>query len=195
MWLNRYKALPPTRRQSSRRVAPAEALGLVSAYLEDATTDFSLRPNAQLTDDGPIAAMAGSETNLVLHNLRRVEAGLQGRHLRRDPPSANSTGPGWAGAEQDAGSEGGATPGGGADGEMGGGGWQDKAEFEREQEIVQGEVGIRNYAEVDGVAGGVDVPRVAMGIDKDARKRNKAERRKKEQRKKERQKQNGKAEL
>ena len=67
-------------------------------------------------------------------------------------------------------------PVGGGDGEIE---WQDKTEFEREQDVTQGEIGERDNAVGDG-GDGYRVPNVEVTkttADKDERKRRKKERR------------------
>lgn len=146
----------------------------------------------------------------MLHNLRRVEAGLRGENLGEDlkvwkhgegldggvPGSAmvlddDDDGVGLAKGDANASEEhvyygdrallrGKLRVGETMEGE-----WQDKLEFERQQEVVQGDVGKRNNAVERGVEenGGGNVPRVKSTFrpeDKGARKHAKKERRKKE---------------
>ena len=159
-------AYPPHRLHSSNQTPPSEALTLLSAYLHAATTDPSLHPNALLTENGPITPSSGSATGLVLHNLKRVEAGLRGEHLAADltfeklggkglPDLMPNVGVLETGQEAASGAKKG-QPNLDMEGE-----WQDKEEFEREQEVVQGELGNRE----NGVDGGFEeeggqVPRV-----------------------------------
>ncbi|KAL6716463.1 hypothetical protein ACLMJK_006030 [Lecanora helva] len=175
---------PPIRHHSTKRISTSDALSLLSAYLDSASTDPSLHPNALLTENGPITPSAGPNTGLVLHNLRRVEAGLKGEHLGADLTFEKYGGEGLPGLK-----DGNTVPGatevpiggvsdGGRDTESG---WQDKEEFEREQDVVEGEIGKR-----DNAINGEDynsIPKVKSGgdnINKDARKQAKKERRKKE---------------
>ena len=127
----------------------------------------------------------------MLHNLRRVEAGLRGENLGEDLTFRKYEGDELPelmpnGVAEDVGDNGywGSTSykekGGAAEME---GEWQDKAEFERQQEVVQGEVGRRNNAVEGGFEeeGGI-VPRVKAtwdSGDKDAKRKAKKERRKK----------------
>ena len=126
----------------------------------------------------------------MLHNLRRVEAGLRGQNLGEDLTVRKYGGddglPGLMpdGVAERAGEEidRGPSDEGQAGVEMGGG-WQDKAEFERQQDVMQGDVGKRDNA-VDGgleEEGGV-VPRVKATWgpeDKVAKRKAKKERLKK----------------
>ncbi len=177
-------AYPPHRFHSSTSIPPTHALTLLSAYLSATATDPSLHPNALHTDNGPIAPSAGANTGLVLHNLRRVEAGLRGEQLGPDLKGQGDEG----GAD-----EGGTVVGMPSEGELSGqkdvemDGWQDKEEYEREQYVVQGDIGERD----NGVDGGFEreagqVPKIKASKvrkDVDCRKKAKKERRLEERQK------------
>ncbi|CAF9910466.1 MAG: hypothetical protein ALECFALPRED_006604 [Alectoria fallacina] len=179
-------AYPPAVHHSSTRLSLSETLSLLSAYLDATTTDPSLHPSAHLTKHGPVAPSSGPNTGLVLHNLRRVEAGLRGENLGEDSIFQKYGGDGLPelmpdGVAEDAGGRGHR---GSLDNEQGDvemeGEWQDKEEFEREQEVVQGDIGKRDNAVDDGFEEeeGV-VPRVKATWgpqDREARKRAKKER-------------------
>ncbi|KAK4697959.1 hypothetical protein P7C71_g195, partial [Lecanoromycetidae sp. Uapishka_2] len=150
-------AYPPHRLHASKPISVTEALNLVSAYLSATATDPSLHPNALHTDNGPIVPSAGSNTGLVLHNLRRVEAGLRGEQLGPDPitqgfgeEDVGMTEVGMPREERVAGQP---------DLEMEGE-WQDKEQYEREQDVVQGEIGERNNAEGQSRREGGKVPKI-----------------------------------
>ena len=120
---------------------------MTTAYLHATTTDPSLHPNALLTENGPIMPSSGSTTGLVLHNLKRVEAGLRGEHLAADLTFEKFGGEGLPGLMPNGGVMGSGKDavGGAKEGSLNlgkEGGWQDKEEFEREQEVVQGSLGI-----------------------------------------------------
>jgi hypothetical protein len=53
-------------------------------YLERARTDASLQPNASINESGPVSRTTSAAPNLILHNLKRVQAGLAGEVLGRD---------------------------------------------------------------------------------------------------------------
>lgn len=147
-------AYPPASHHSSVHISTSEALSLLSAYLEATNTDPSLHPNAHLTEHGPVAPSSGPNTGLVLHNLRRVEAGLRGENLGEDLTLQKYGGEGLPelmpnGVVKDTSDyiTGDSSPKEQGDEEMEGE-WQDKAEFERQQEVVQGDIGKRNNAVV-----------------------------------------------
>ncbi|MCJ1229970.1 hypothetical protein MMC12_006641 [Toensbergia leucococca] len=162
---------PPHHPHSTHPITPSHALSLLTAYLTATTTDASLHPNALLSESGPISATTGANTGLVLHNLRRVEAGLRGENLGVDLSFGKVGGlpllEGWQGELE-----------GGGGGEE----WQDRGEFERSQEVTVGEVGERGVGSGVGVGiEGVEVPRVEetkSSGDKLERKKRKKERRK-----------------
>lgn len=180
----------PIYHHSATRIPTSEALSLLSAYLEAATTDPSLHPNALLTESGPITPSSGANTGLVLHNLRRVEAGLKGEHLGADLTFEKHGGEALPGMmDENAVARASEVPVGGLqrEGKDLDGGWQDKEEFGREQGSVQGELGKRDNA----VNGRVNkearlIPKIKStkgdnhGLDKEARKLAKKERRRKE---------------
>jgi len=149
-----YNSFPPHRLHLCRPIAPSEALGLLSSYLELAESEPYLQPNTLLTEGGPISATSGPNTGLILHNLKRVEAGLRGEHLSADLELGKFGGDGKPDKDGDttgdvlATTDTVATNGDGTvnTAEMGQDGWQDKAEFEHEQGIIVGEVGEREPA-------------------------------------------------
>ena len=177
-----YASFPPHRLHGSRRVSQSEALELISKYLEDATTDASLQPNALLTEAGPVSASQGATLGLILHNLQRVEAGLRGEHLAVEEDNAE----GDDDAQENLIDNG--VPNGDDERDAGAGEWQDKDEFEREQDVEQGELGERQAPVVEGPAGEADVPEIKTSMsqkEKNARKDAKKAKRKQEKRDKE----------
>ena len=183
-------AYPPAVHHSSIHISTSKTLSLLSAYLEATITDPSLHPSAHLTEHGPVTPSSGPNTGLVLHNLRRVEAGLRGENLGEDSTFQKYGGDGLSelmrnGVAEDASQyarqdiphkEQG-------DVEMEGE-WQDKAEFERQQEVVQGDIGKRDNA-VDGSfeeeRGSVPRVKATWDGDKEAKRKAKKEKRKKYQ--------------
>lgn len=178
---------PPTHHHSTVRIPASTALSLLSAYLEATAADPALHPNALLTDGGPVAASSDSITGLVLHNLKRVEAGLKGEQLGADLTLEQFAGDGSAdpgpkraiASAPDLPGQGHGGQGEGTEIE-----WQDKAEFERQQDVMQGEIGERG-ALSSGLSETGQIPRVKAtksAGERDARKGAKKERRKKERR-------------
>ena len=186
-----FTSYPPHRLYSSRQIASSEALSLLSSYLETATIESYLQPSALLTEGGPISATSGINTGLTLHNLKRVEAALRGEHLsaallldKHDDlglpqqqiediemvqSAVTELASGETAGRNDVGT--------------GTEDWQDKAEFEREQDITQGEVGDRLQNVTDQLGENVEVPQVyetRTSGGKEDRKRRKQERRRAE---------------
>ncbi|MCJ1441707.1 MAG: hypothetical protein MMC23_002199 [Stictis urceolatum] len=178
---SQFQAFPPQRIHSSRTIAQSEALDFVTDYLEAAVDDASLHPNALLTESGPISSTQGANLGLVLHNLKRFQAGLRGEHLEAEldltnlqedalPDSVNEEGPsGQASTTADV-----------------NGDWQDKEEFEREQEEEQGEIGQQISATQETLPGATKSSQSIElnALDKEARKKRKKEKRLQEKRQK-----------
>ena len=177
-------SFPPHQNHSTTRISPSQALSLLSKYLEAATTDASLHPNALLTEHGPIIPSSGSNVGLVLHNLKRVEAGLRGEHLAADLTFKTLGEEGIlevavTGSENAQSTSDGVSKGNGQEMEYE---WQDRREFEQEQQIVLGEIGPRDNGVEGRVREGEKVPEVKATNtieDVTARKRAKKERHKK----------------
>lgn len=181
-------AFPPAIHHTNTHISTSKALSLLSAYLKATTTDPSLHPSAHLTEHGPVAPSSGGNTGLVLHNLKRVEAGLRGENLGEDLTFQKYGGDGLpelmpTGVAEDVGDH---VHRGSFDQEQGDveveGEWQDKEEFERQQEVVQGDIGKRDNA-VDGgfeeKGGSVPLVKSTWGSqDREARKQAKKEKRK-----------------
>ncbi|KAL9033676.1 MAG: hypothetical protein Q9214_007399 [Letrouitia sp. 1 TL-2023] len=180
--MNNFTAYPPIHLHASKRLSPSEARELLSEFLNTATTDPSLHPNCLLTEAGPVAQSAGPNTGLVLLNLKRVLAGLEGEHLAADLTSNKDIdGEGMSGLmsyqDVDAGEEASrrTTNIANLDGSQE---WQDKGEYEREQSVTQGEIGIRHDnigAEMDSAVGRTGyeprkAPKVANPQEKEERR-------------------------
>lgn len=193
-------ANPPLRKHTTRRIPRSAALNLISSYLLASKTNSSLHPDALLTESGPLASYTDG---LTLHNLRRIQAGLRGENLganltfskfggqelpnlqARAPGPISGTGrrSGVNGEKVTAGEE----------------GWQDREEFEREQEVVVGGGGRGEEMMKRGKGSGVKVLEgedddrpMGGGVsveNKEDRKKRKRERRKNEKREKEMRKQ------
>lgn len=159
-------AFPPVRSLQSIPVSTEEALRRLQSYLEATKSNPALLPNATLQVDGP-KAQSESASNLVIHNLKRVEAGLRGEWLAPSlelegngmdglglfPVTSN----GYAGEEDSTGE-----------------GWQDLDEYQREQSIEIGEIGSRETS--IGQKGEEAVSVSIKVLDKEARKREKKQR-------------------
>jgi hypothetical protein len=78
------QALPPVIVQSTQSISQPAAQEFLAGYLDRAATDPSLQPNASISEHGPVSRTTAAAPNLILHNLKRVQAGLAGEVLGRD---------------------------------------------------------------------------------------------------------------
>ena len=182
-----YNAHAPHHHHFAVRISSAHALSLLSSYLEAASAEACYHSNTLLTANGAITSAAGAQNlGLVLHNLKRVQAGLRGEELGADlifeefgeqrVPELMPTQNGFQGSLPE-GLSGVAKGGDGVER-----GWQDRTEFERQQDIVQGENGKRHSAIGQGRETRT-VPRVEatdINTDREERKRRKKQRRRQE---------------
>ncbi|KAI9834837.1 MAG: hypothetical protein M1819_002745 [Sarea resinae] len=178
-------------------ISAATALEHISAYLAATNANAALHPDALLTERGP----QSSSTNggLVLHQLRRVEAGLRGEHLGAEVDD------GVEGVEADDIAEGEGNKKkakkdskSGQEKEGQDGDWQDLGTYQRSGDGLEtGEIGARNT----GLGDGGEVPAVAVDdgdaemrdvgeadagiVDKEARKKAKKEKAKQQKRERE----------
>ncbi|KAL4781192.1 hypothetical protein BJX76DRAFT_22324 [Aspergillus varians] len=153
--------LPPTTILSSKPITQTVAHDFLAAYLERATTDPALQPNAGISEHGPVSRTTAAAPNIILHNLKRVQAGLAGEVLGRDLAIADMKEGAQAQAQV----------------ENGEGAWEDKKQFEQDQGAEGNDVNVRSEEVMD-----VDnVEDEGEGsLDKEERKRLKKERRKAE---------------
>ncbi|OJJ53209.1 hypothetical protein ASPSYDRAFT_62370 [Aspergillus sydowii CBS 593.65] len=159
--------LPPTTVLSSKPISQSIAHDFLAAYLDRATTDPALQPNAGISEHGPVSRTTAAAPNIILHNLKRVQAGLTGEVLGRDLAIAEMKEGAQAQAQtQDGNDE---------------GSWEDKKQFEREQEIEGNgvNVGGEEAMDVDDTEAAVE-GNAAGTLDKEERKKLKKERRKAE---------------
>lgn len=77
-------ALPPTIVHSTKTISHSAAHDFLAAYLDRAANDPALQPNASISEHGPVSRTTAAAPNLILHNLKRVQAGLAGEILGRD---------------------------------------------------------------------------------------------------------------
>lgn len=77
-------ALPPTIVHSTKPISQSAAHDFLAAYLDRAANDPALQPNASISEHGPVSRTTAAAPNLILHNLKRVQAGLAGEILGRD---------------------------------------------------------------------------------------------------------------
>ncbi|KAF2266345.1 hypothetical protein CC78DRAFT_155189 [Lojkania enalia] len=74
--------LPPYRHISSKPVSLSAASTILSTYIANSESHPHLHPDALLTPTGvTFGSHGGPMGGVVMHNLRRVAAGLRGEHL------------------------------------------------------------------------------------------------------------------
>nr|XP_023926531.1 uncharacterized protein LOC112037951 [Quercus suber] len=179
----------------TRALTPFAAQDALSNYLSQTEKHAYLHPDSQLsTTSIDYAAQSGPTGGLVIHHLRRIAAGLRGENLAAETEEelAQFSGGLLGGAAETALLEGddarmdvsvekhgnrqkrkgdeieewaerASDAGGFADKEQ----WQDKQEYERQQEILDGEVGERGGTDARSDGNGVAA---APPVDKAARK-------------------------
>lgn len=153
--------LPQTTIHSNTPITSSAAHDFLCAYLDRATTDPALQPDASITEHGPTSRTTASAPNLALHNLKRVQAGLAGEVLGKDLAIG----------------EDGNLRGDDVEGE----GWEDAKRYEQGQEPVESraeEEEEEEGGEGEGEGEGDGMQGVEEGtVDKEERKRRKKERR------------------
>ncbi|GKZ25697.1 hypothetical protein AbraIFM66951_001556 [Aspergillus brasiliensis] len=148
--------LPPTTILSSKPISQSAAHDFLAAYLDRAATDPALQPNAGISEHGPTSRTTAAAPNLILHNLKRVQAGLAGEVLGRDLALAKLS----AGEEGDA--------------QAGNEGWEDPKKLQ--EEVVAADDDDDVQMDMDAVQTEQNAE-AAAGLDKEERKRKKKERR------------------
>lgn len=127
----------PYRRISSKPISLADGSEMLDRYLQNSLAHSHLHPDALITPTGTNFSALGSSGGVVMHNLRRVAAGLKGEHLEPEPTPEPE---GKAGAQNDIAVE--AVN--GLQEEVAVEGAQDMEEFQREEGVVEvGEIGDR----------------------------------------------------
>ncbi|KAA8649083.1 hypothetical protein EYZ11_000670 [Aspergillus tanneri] len=147
----------PTTIRSSAPISQSAAHDFLAAYLDRASTDPALQPSARISAHGPISRSTARTPGLVLHNLKRVQAGLAGEVLGRDLSLMT-----------DGVVEGDVQPVVGENGD-----WEEAKKFEQSMNADDQEEGQMDVDPVEQEQDG-DAP---AGVDKEERKRKKKERR------------------
>jgi hypothetical protein len=137
---------PPHRIISSKPVTAADASSILDRYLKNSTKHPHLHPDAQITQNGVVqfSSFGGPQGGVVLHNLRRVAAGLHGEFLEPEgtPEPEDGAGEGTGGIQFGGSKKDKRNKSGDSSTSQG---WQDRAEYEREEGVMEiGEVGDRS---------------------------------------------------
>ncbi|KAF2710449.1 hypothetical protein K504DRAFT_262404 [Pleomassaria siparia CBS 279.74] len=136
------ETLPPYRHISSTPIALSSASALLTEYLSNSELHPHLHPDALITPTGIMfSSHDGPMGSVVMHNLRRVAAGLRGEYLEPEatpePEEDEERRGKWKGKKTPILQE-------GQDD------WQEKEVYEREAENEVGEVGERGNFVADG---------------------------------------------
>ncbi|CAI6341661.1 unnamed protein product [Periconia digitata] len=161
------ETVPPYVSVSSQVIAQADASQILEKYILNSESHPHLHPDALITPTGVTFSSHGGPTGgVVMHNLRRIAAGLRGEYLEPEatpePEEPRSSKKSKTGKE--------ATTDGTED-------WQSMSEWEKEEgQIEVGEVGERSNV----VQEGGEAPEVGKSdeqkVDKETRKQLKKQR-------------------
>ena len=174
-------APPPHRLISSKPVSTADASTMLQTYISNSEAHPHLHPDALITPTGVTFSSHGGPTGgVVMHNLRRIAAGLRGEYLEPEPTPEPEAEEGAEGGQAWNGKKGKGKKTTFTDVEVE---WQDKEAYEREQgEVEIGDIGERTNIVQDGG----EEPEVEVTgdkrkggdakLDKEARKKAKKER-------------------
>ncbi|KAF2645750.1 hypothetical protein P280DRAFT_476233 [Massarina eburnea CBS 473.64] len=177
-----FEALPPTRHISSTSISLDSATAMLEKYIRNSAKHAHLHPDARISAMGvDFSVNSGAAGGVVLHNLRRVTAGLKGEYLEPEPtpePEEQAEGASWGGKKGRKSALVNKEAATAEDGE-----WMSMSEFEREEGQVEvGEVGDRSNAVQEGEDWEADGAKKRKSTsdgkksDKDARKKAKKER-------------------
>ncbi|KAF2034783.1 hypothetical protein EK21DRAFT_97410 [Setomelanomma holmii] len=143
------EAPPPSRHVSSTTICLSDASRMLETYLTNSESHPHLHPDALITPTGvTFSSHGGPMGSVLMHNLRRVAAGLRGEYLEPEKtpePEDN-------GEEEFAGGRKFKKKGGNKRKETSVEDWQDKAQYEQEEGGFEiGELGPRtNFVEEGG---------------------------------------------
>ncbi|KAK7181389.1 hypothetical protein DPSP01_008728 [Paraphaeosphaeria sporulosa] len=134
------ETLAPHRVVSSQSITLEKAASILDKYLANSEVHSHLHPDALITPSGTtFGAQGGSTGGVIMHNLRRVAAGLKGNYLEPEPT------PEPEGGERNAVDGTKDQPNAGMTDGTAAEDWQDMSEFEREEGAIEvGEVGDRS---------------------------------------------------
>ncbi|KAJ4344539.1 uncharacterized protein N0V89_012282 [Didymosphaeria variabile] len=80
------ETLAPHRLVSSKSITLEDASSILEKYLTNSEVHSHLHPDALITPSGTtFSAQGGPAGGVVMHNLRRVAAGLKGNYLEPEP--------------------------------------------------------------------------------------------------------------
>ncbi|KAL5121905.1 hypothetical protein ACEQ8H_000121 [Pleosporales sp. CAS-2024a] len=146
------EALPPARHISSKPISTVDASLMLETYLTHSESHPHLHPDALITPIGvTFSSHGGPLGSVVMHNLRRVAAGLRGEYFEPEKTPEPEEDSGAKKSSKNKRKDLSTT--------MADADWQDKAEYEAEQGGVEvGEVGDRTNV----VQGGGEEPEIQL---------------------------------
>jgi len=173
------ETLAPYRIVSSRTISLTDGSKILDKYLSNSTSYPHLHPDALITPSGvAFSSHGGSSGGVIMHNLRRVAAGLHGEYLEPEPtPEPEDSKERSLGSQKKVkhGKKAATDATVGTQEE-----WQTMSEFEREEGVVEvGEVGDR----INVVQEGGEVPELKVVDDAEAEDNGKKTKKDKEARK------------
>ena len=198
---------PPFIRHSENPISTENAASFLTAFLQHSNIDPSYRPDSTLSEGGPQSTSTAANPSLVLYELQRVKKGLEGKVVRGDF-STRTWGKRGTEGEGDGERVGKKTKKTGQERVRDGGrkskaqdaaaiaaasavtpavadeDWQDKEDFELEQEVEEGDAGDRGQNDVP--IEPEELADVGMGNSRAERPKTKAEKEERKRRKKER---------
>lgn len=121
---------------------------MLSTYITNSESHAHLHPDSSITPEGiTFSSKGGPEGNVVMHNLRRIAAGMRGEYMAPEktpePEDDETEGQTFSKKRKTALND----------------DWQDKAEYEREEGVMEiGEIGERsNFVQEGGEEPEVEV--------------------------------------
>lgn len=160
-----FQVPPPARHISSTPISLNNASRMLDRYLKNSESFAHLHPDSTISPDGVnFSSKGGPEGTVVMHNLRRIAAGMRGEYMAPEKTPE---------PEEEEATEGQQSAGKGKkrkdistalnDGDSD---WQDKAEYERQEGVFEaGDIGERsNFVQEGGeepevqVTGGAQEP-------------------------------------
>lgn len=146
------ETLAPHRLISSKSIPIEDASSMLEKYLSNSEVHPHLHPDALITPSGTtFSAQGGPTGGVVMHNLRRVAAGLKGNYLEPEPtpePEGDDRNTGVNDTQDQSKTKQGADT---AVEE-----WQEMSEYEREEAVIEvGDIGDRtNFVQQEEIEAG-----------------------------------------
>ncbi|KAF2832268.1 hypothetical protein CC86DRAFT_273351, partial [Ophiobolus disseminans] len=141
-----FQVPPPSRHISSTPITLSSASHMLETYLKNSESHAHLHPDSTITPEGiNFSSKGGPEGNVVMHNLRRIAAGLRGEYMAPEKtPELEEDEAAEANAYKGKKRKNFSAP-------LNDGDWQDKAEYEWQEGVLEvGDIGERSNVVQDG---------------------------------------------